>query len=258
MGIRIKSQTDIITNSSSETFIVRKPSGYTLESFRKLIKEVTEERVISRFDLPYDTYDAMSDEAKKTWNSMSGMGGDLSIQDEKYYQTLYEYPGITDPVESARKTLDFDHDLKLPEGVDEYFVVDLDRDYKATVFYILSHFDIISIDSWWPVAGKEDKRIRDLWGYDRHIEWEALEDHPYLPRTKIYQSRPISNILVSKPGSRKILVYTTEDEDKVKEVLRLLPELLPDYNFEVIHGDLYEKHVIDFLLPDIIDNKLKI
>lgn len=45
---------------------------------------------------------------------------------------------------------------------------------------------------------------------------------------------------------------------KKKEVLELLPELLPGYNFEVIHGNLYEKHVIDFLFPDIIDNKLKI
>lgn len=145
----------------------------------------------------------------------------------KKNQTLYEYPGITDPVESARKTLDFDHDLKLPEGVDEYFVVDLDRDYKATVFYILSYFDIISIDSWWPVAGKDDKRIRDLWGYDRHIEWESLEDHPYLPGTKIYQSRPISNILASKPGSRKILVYTTEDENKEKRSFRITSRTSP-------------------------------
>ena len=40
--MKIKSQTDVITNSSSETFIVKKPQEYTLGSFRRSLEDFTE------------------------------------------------------------------------------------------------------------------------------------------------------------------------------------------------------------------------
>ena len=233
MGIKIKSISDVVTNSSSETFIVKKPQGCTLVSFRRSLEDFTEERDIYRFDIPYDTYDAMPPEVQETWNREYG---DIEVYDQDYYEDYMYY--------------------NIPEGVDEFFVVDIDRDMKASIFYLLRNFEVVSTSSLYPVAEKDDKRIKDLWTYKRKDEWEKLEDHPYLPRTKIYKPED-RNIIVSKSGEKKILAYTTKDEDKVWKVLEILKDILPGYTPRVILGPVYEKHVVDFLLPEIIENKLR-
>lgn len=235
MGIKIKSISDVVTNSSSETFIVKKPQGYILGSFTRSLEDFTEERNIYRFDLPYDTYDAMPPEVQETWNRGYE---DIEVYDQDYYDDDY--------------IMYYD----IPEGVDEFFVVGIDCDNKASMFYLLENFEVVSTSSLYPVAEKDDKRIKDLWTYKRKDEWEKLEDHPYLPRTKIYEPEDI-NIIVSKSGEKKILAYITKDEDKVWKVLEILKDILPGYTFEVIFGPVHEKHVVDFLLPEIIENKLR-
>lgn len=234
MGIKIKSITDVITNSSSETFIVKKPQEYTLRSFQRSLEDFTEERNIHRFDLPYDTYDAMPQEVKETWNRGYG---DIDVYDQDYFENPYMYYDI-------------------PEGVDKFFVVDIDRNLTASIFYLLRNFEVVSSSAFYPVAEKDDKRIKDLWTYEKRNEWEKLEDHPHLPRTKIYKPE-IRNIIVSKPDGNNILVYTTKDEKKIKKVLEILKDILPGYTFRVILGSVHEKHIVDFLLPEIIENKLK-
>ena len=232
--MKIKSQTNVITNNNSETFIVKKPQEYTLESFRRSLEVFTKERTISQFDLLYNTYDAMSKEVKETWN----IGyGDINVYDQDYFENPYKYYDI-------------------PEGVDKFFVVDIDRNLTASMFYLLRNFEVVSSSGFYPVAEKDDKRIKDLWTYEKRDEWEKLEDHPYLPKTKIYKPE-IRNIIVSKPDGNNILVYTTKDEKKIKKVLEILKDILPGYRFRVILGPVYEKHVVDFLLPEIIENKLR-
>lgn len=235
MGIKIKSISDVVTNSSSETFIVKKPQGCTLGSFKRSLEDFTEERDLYRFDLPYDTYDAMPPEVKETWNRGYG---DIEVYDQDHYEDEY--------------IMYYD----IPEGVDEFFVVDIDRDSKASIFYLLRNFEVVSTSELYPVAEKDDKRIKDLWTYKRKDEWEKLEDHPYLPETKIYKPEE-RNIIVSKSGEKKILAYTTKDEGKVEKVLEILKDILPGYTPRVILGTVYEKHVVDFLLPEIIENKLR-
>ena len=232
--MKIKSQTNVITNSNSETFIVKKPQEYTLESFRRSLEVFTKERTISQFDLLYNTYDAMSKEVNETWN----MGyGDINVYDQDYFENPYKYYDI-------------------PEGVDKFFVVDIDRNLTASMFYLLRNFEVVSSSGFYPVAEKDDKRIKDLWTYEKRDEWEKLEDHPYLPKTKIYKPE-IRNIIVSKPDGDNILVYTTKDEKKIKKVLEILKDILPGYTFRVILGPVNEKYVVDFLLPEIIENKLR-
>ena len=232
--MKIKSQTNVITNSNFETFIVKKPQEYTLESFRRSLEVFTKERTISQFDLLYNTYDAMSKEVNETWN----MGyGDINVYDQDYFENPYKYYDI-------------------PEGVDKFFVVDIDRNLTASMFYLLRNFEVVSSSGFYPVAEKDDKRIKDLWTYEKRDEWEKLEDHPYLPKTKIYKPE-IRNIIVSKPDGDNILIYTTKDEKKIKKVLEILKDILPGYTFRVILGPVNEKYVVDFLLPEIIENKLR-
>ena len=232
--MKIKNITDVVTNSSSETFIVKKPQKYTLWSFRRSLEDFTEERNISRFDFPYDTYDSMPQEVKETWNRGYG---DIDVYDQDYFENPYECYNI-------------------PEDVYEFFVVNIDRDLTASMFYLLRNFEVVSSSAFYPVAEKDDKRIKDLWTYEKRNEWEKLEDHPYLPGTKIYKPE-IRNIIVSKPNGNNILAYTTKDKKKIKKVLEILKDILPGYTFDVVLGPVYEKHVVDFLLPEIIENKLR-
>ena len=176
----------------------------------------------------------MPQEVKETWNRGYG---DIDVYDQDYFENPYVYYDI-------------------PKGVDKFFVVDIDRDMTASMFYLLRNFEVVSSSALYPVAEKDDKRIKDLWIYEKRDEWEKLEDHPYLPRTKIYKPE-IRNIIVSKPDGNNILVYTTKDEKKIKKVLEILKDILPGYTFRVILGPVNEKYVVDFLLPEIIENKLR-
>lgn len=69
----------------------------------------------------------------------------------------------------------------------------------------------------------------------------------------------MKSILIQKSGSRKILVYQSEDESKLKKIKEeILPKLLPDYSIEIINGEPYgEEYAEDFLLPEIIESELK-
>lgn len=94
---------------------------------------------------------------------------------------------------------------------------------------------------------------------EKYDEWKKLEDHPYLPRTKVFTTK-MKSILVQKPGSRKILVYQSEDSDETIKKIKedILPKFPPGYSIEVLDGEPYgEDYSEDFLFPEIIKNELK-
>lgn len=254
--IGIKSVSDLITNSSSETFIIRRPETLDIEEFKKKFREITDDRILEfESDFPWNTN-------RKNWNLYSGVAGDLDIYTEKDCLEHGDYIDNPDDKERLRRNLSVDwgvQDNDLPRNLDKFILVNIDRAFLGSIFWALGNFEMIYSEEFLPVASKESRKIQDLWMYDeRYEEWKGLEDHPYLSGTKIYEEK-MKSILIQKSDCRKILVYQSKDENKLKKIKEeILPKLLPGYSIEIINGEPYgEEYAEDFLLPEIIENELK-
>lgn len=252
--IGIKSVSDLITNSSSETFIIRRPGNLNIEEFKKKFQEITDNRILT--DFPWNTN-------RKNWNTYSGVAGDLDIYTEKECLENGDYIDHPDNKERLRRNLSVNwgvQDNDIPEDLHKFILVNIDHDFLGSIFWALRNFEMIYSELFRPVASKESRKIQDLWMYgdERYEEWKDLEDHPYLPGTKIYEEK-MKSILVQKSDCWKILVYQSKNESKLKKIKEeILPKLLPGYSVEIINGEPYgEEYAEDFLLPEIIENELR-
>lgn len=250
--IGIKSVSDLITNSSSETFIIRRPETLDAKEFKKKFQEITDNRILES--------DFQGNINRKNWNLYSGIAGDLDIYTEKECLERGDYIDHPGDKEKLRRNLLVDWGVSdLPKDLDKFFLVNIDREFLGSIFWALRNFEMVYSEGFLPVASKESRKIQDLWMYDEGFkEWKNLEDHPYLPRTKVYETK-MKSILVQKSGCRKILVYQSEDKNKLEKIKEeILPKLLPGYSIEIINGEPYgEDYAEDFLLPEIIENELK-
>ena len=252
--IGIKSVSDLITNSSSETFIIRRPELLEIENFREKFKEITNEKLLKYKDFPWN-------DVRKNWNICSGVAGDLEIYSEKECLEKSDYIDKPKNKEKLRRNLLVGWGINnLPKDLDKFILVDIDRGFLGSIFWTLRNFEMIYSEGFLPVADINSRKIQDLWMSDeKYDEWKKLEDHPYLPRTKVFTTK-MKSILVQKPGSRKILVYQSEDSDKTIKKIKedILPKFLPSYSIEVLDGEPYgEDYAEDFLFPEIIKNELK-
>lgn len=96
--IKIQSFTDIITNSSSETFLIENKTGKTDAELIEFLYKLHEEK---RFHGPWETYDKMTEEEKHQYDIGSGMGGEFEIYTsesakEHDYAYLY-FRGLKEP-----------------------------------------------------------------------------------------------------------------------------------------------------------------
>lgn len=252
--IGIKSVSDLITNSSSETFIIRRPENLDIEEFKKKFQEITDNKIL--------TDPLWRDINRKNWNLYSGVAGDLDIYTEKECLENGDYIDHPDNKERLRRNLSVNWGIQnndLPRDLDKFILINIDREFLGSIFWVLKNFEMIYSEEFFPVASKDSKKIQDLWMFNERYEiWKTLEDHPYLPGTKIYEEK-MKSILIQKSGGRKILVYQSEDESKLKKIKEeILPKLLPGYSVEIINGEPYgEEYAEDFLLPEIIENELK-
>lgn len=74
--IKIQSFSDIITNSSSETFLVENTTSYTDSELIEFLYKLHEEK---RFNGSWETYDKMTMEEKHQYDIGSGMGGEFEV-----------------------------------------------------------------------------------------------------------------------------------------------------------------------------------
>lgn len=252
--IGIKSVSDLITNSSSETFIIRRSEILEIENFREKFKEITNEKLLEYEDFPWNA-------VRKNWNICSGVAGDLEIYSEKECLEKSDYIDKPKNKEKLRRNLLVGWGINnLPKDLDKFILVDIDRGFLGSIFWTLRNFEMIYSEGFLPVADINSRKIQDLWMSDeKYDEWKKLEDHPYLPGTKVFTTK-MKSILVQKPGSRKILVYQSEDSDETIKKIKedILPKFLPSYSIEVLDGEPYgEDYAEDFLFPEIIKNELK-
>lgn len=96
--IKIQSFTDIITNSSSETFLIENKTGHTDAELIDFLNNLHEEK---RFRGPWETYDKMTEEEKHQYDIGSGMGGEFEVytyESAKNHSYAYLYfSGLKEP-----------------------------------------------------------------------------------------------------------------------------------------------------------------
>lgn len=146
--IEIQSFSDIITNSSSELFMVNSNKIKTsLEDFVKFLDDAAKEQ-LAKCEKLYDKLGWKKFYEEMDYNEIelgSGMGYDLEVSqlsktDAKYnLQDALKYNENQNPVPYKEEDID-----KLVEE-NTYILVDIDRDRRYTIDILVKMFDAIEL-----------------------------------------------------------------------------------------------------------------
>lgn len=132
LQIRIQSFSDIITNSSSETFIINKSEN--TKEISELIKKIGEEHW---YKGSWSDWEKLSKEEQEKYDTSSGMGGDIEVKDwESLYEEYKEY------IPENKKGLYTPEvwSLNFPESLEELknrIWINIDWSRRATINWIL-------------------------------------------------------------------------------------------------------------------------
>lgn len=74
--IKIQSQNDLITNSSSEVILCKIQEGWTIDQFKQLIEDYHKEH---QYHGDWDEFRLLSIEERENYDVGSGMGGEFEI-----------------------------------------------------------------------------------------------------------------------------------------------------------------------------------
>lgn len=144
--IKIKNISDVITNSSSEVFVVK--SNKPNKKLKNIVINYCNDHYWSgayELDnvpdgLKWILTDELIEIVKENCNESSGMGGDCEVFDwengYEWYKKYYKKPNLT--VEEWAKCLG-----KTLEELQSVIVVDIDWSCKATINMLKERFDII-------------------------------------------------------------------------------------------------------------------
>lgn len=141
--IRIKTQStsDLITNSSSEVFVI-KADGFSFEE----VKELIESGAKARYEAYQKSWD---DNCGKSWDQLekegldgcSGMGGDLDITG---WKEVYERRKEWDPDYTVDEFAE-DEGIDVNQ-LDQYIWIDIDWARRGTIQFIYDNFEIVESD----------------------------------------------------------------------------------------------------------------
>lgn len=130
--IKIQSFSDIITNSSSEVFLVKKNEDITFDELKKLLIDLHESHL---FKGDWDKWDKMPYNERMNFDSCSGMGGIFELQ-------TYE-DALNSPSEWGWSNTEYFDEV---EDKDKYLLVDTDNSHYATNNWIETNLNAIRID----------------------------------------------------------------------------------------------------------------
>ena len=130
--IRIQSFSDIITNSSSEVFLVKKSEDITFDELKNFLKNFHVEHL---YKGDWDTWDKMPYSERMKFDSCSGMGGIFELQ-------TYE-DALNSPSEWGWSNTEYFDDV---EDKEKYLLVDTDNSHYATNNWIETNLNAIRID----------------------------------------------------------------------------------------------------------------
>lgn len=167
-NMKIKSQTDIITNSSSELFTIKAP-GKTKEEILEILEEYHKSKVKNR---PENLRDLPWSEKIKYDLDGSGMGGELEVKDfnDEYEEYKSRLP-INKQSQFTKEMFSL-YSIYSLEEQKEIFSVDVDESFLATCQFIFDNFEVLENDSGF-VRGVYDK---DGLKIIRTADWEEWDN----------------------------------------------------------------------------------
>lgn len=166
--IAIQSISDLITNSSSEVFIVKSDSP---EEVRELIMNVAEQH---KWLGDWKDYDKLSEEEKYKYDSSSGTGGEIDVET---WKESYERNKSYIPKNKKHLYTPEIWSIGYKESLNDLkkrLVIDIDWSRKATINWILENLFVYGTDYGYykidPNTGRYLKRISEE-------EWNNLPEN---------------------------------------------------------------------------------
>jgi len=142
--MKIKTILNVITNSSSETFVIRLKDGVTAESFCKFIRDFTLQHK--------STYEDYQEKLKNKdpYNFPSGCGGFLQVFSWKDMYCTAKYwhwdESHIDDFESFYTVEDWVKEKELPDFYKQVVNVDMDSGYEITMRYLWDNYEVLAND----------------------------------------------------------------------------------------------------------------
>lgn len=136
--LKIQSTSDLITNSSSEVFVI-KADGFSFEEVKELIESGAKAHSEAYEKNWENNYKKSWDELEKAdMDGYSGMGGELDIMS---WKEMYEH----------RREWDLDYTLEEfaedenvdVEHLDQYIWIDIDWARRATIQFLYDNFEVV-------------------------------------------------------------------------------------------------------------------
>lgn len=169
LGIKLQSVSDIITNSSSEVFVVKATTP--VNDLVNLIEQVANKNY---FDGDWDEWEKLSDEERAKYDMSSGMGGELEIKTFNNYYNRYVDECIP---ENKRELFTKEiYSLQFKESLEELeklVWIDIDHSRRATISWLLDNLEVVNCDSYCRID-PETKRVIEVISYS---EWSKLPEN---------------------------------------------------------------------------------
>lgn len=136
--VKIQSTSDLITNSSSEVFVI-KASDFSFKEVKELIESTAK--------VCHEAYDKdWRNNYKKSWDQLekenmdgiSGMGGELNIMS---WKERYEYITEWDSNYTLEKFAK-DEGIDI-EHLDQYIWINIDWNRRGTIQFIYDNFEVV-------------------------------------------------------------------------------------------------------------------
>lgn len=177
--LHLQSTSDIITNSSSETFIIRDADCYPKEILQKELE--TFNKSLPRWHEVYEKYQDylnLSKEEKRKFENCSGDGGTLKVTDWKDEMREWIEYAVPENKKSriTPEIWSLFEDLELDE-LKKCLWVRIDEGYRNTINYFLENYEVYEKDCRFIDAEKDPQT-------GRLLNYPEYEDYQKLPKER--------------------------------------------------------------------------
>ena len=123
--IKIQSQSDLITNSSSEVILCKVQEGWTIDQFKQLIEDYHKEH---QYNGDWDEFRLLSSEERENYDVGGGMGGEFEIYS-------YGGPYVDSYGDEHEWFKGYFEELDNPQ---DYILIDTDWCHRATIKWLIN------------------------------------------------------------------------------------------------------------------------